>query len=135
MIKGGYCKIDVPDVENLYIAIEGTKEERSAKVIVQGKHTNIIRIEKDNEVIFEKEEEFKELTESEFSFDEIYNFAKPVIIRTLPLLLDMQIEYNSAIGKEGIENSYGANIEIDFGNPDDGKRRQERMRRQVLMQE
>lgn len=111
LIKGGYCKIEmVPDVENLYIAIEGTKEERSAKVIVQGKHTNIIRIEKDNEVIFEKEEEFKELTESEFSFDEIYNFAKTCDYTDIKPLLDMQIEYNSAIAKEGIENSYGANI-------------------------
>ena len=59
MIQNGYCTIKlVPDVENLYIAIKGTKDDSYATVIVEGKHTNIIHIEKNHNIILHKEKSF-----------------------------------------------------------------------------
>lgn len=111
LIEEGYCKISlVPDVENLYIEVEALKGKESAKVIVQGKHTNIIYLEKNGEILQEKKEEFQELTEEDFYFDEIYDFANNCDYEDLKELLDTQIEYNVAIAAEGIEKDYGSNI-------------------------
>ena len=111
MIQNGYCTIKlVPDVENLYIAIKGTKEDSYATVIVEGKHTNIIHIEKDHDILLHKEKLFQELTYSNFSFDEIYNFAQECDYEDIKPILDLQISYNKAIAEEGIKHSYGANI-------------------------
>lgn len=111
MIEGGYCTIRLlPDVENLYIRIEAFHKEHSSIVVVQGKHTNIIRIEKDGQVLVEKPEQFQELTLEEFSFDRIYEFANQCDYEDIKPLLDMQIRYNKAIAEEGIANRYGANI-------------------------
>ena len=111
MIQNGYCTIKlVPDVENLYIAIKGTKEDSYATVIVEGKHTNIIHIEKDHDILLHKEKSFQELTYSNFSFDEIYDFAQECDYEDIKPILDLQISYNKAIAEEGIKHSYGANI-------------------------
>lgn len=111
MIQNGYCTIKlVPDVENLYIAIKGTKDDSYATVIVEGKHTNIIHIEKNHNIILHKEKSFQELTYSNFSFDEIYDFAQECDYEDIKPILDLQISYNKAIAEEGIKHSYGANI-------------------------
>lgn len=111
MIQNGYCTIKlVPDVENLYIAVKGTKSSSYATVIVEGKHTNIIHIEKNHNILLHKEESFQELTYSNFSFDEIYEFARECDYEDIKPILDLQISYNKAIAEEGIKNNYGANI-------------------------
>lgn len=111
MIQNGYCTIKlVPDVENLYIAIKGTKDDSYATVIVEGKHTNIIHIEKNHNIILHKEKSFQELAYSNFSFDEIYEFARECDYEDIKPILDLQISYNKAIAEEGIKNNYGANI-------------------------
>lgn len=111
MIEQGYCTIKlVPDVENLYISIKGTKDSSYATVTVEGKHTNIIHVEKNHDILLHKEKLFQELTYSNFSFDEIYNFAQECDYEDIKPILDLQISYNKAIAEEGIKHSYGANI-------------------------
>ena len=62
-------------------------------------HTNIVRIEKDHQILFEKESATVAVVKgSDRSFI------------TVEGILNRQIDYNMAISEEGLRNSYGANI-------------------------
>lgn len=84
--------------------------EESSRVVVQGGHTNIILKEKNNEVIYEKGLESEDECKIDFSFEKIYDFAKTCDYSEIRDILDLEVEYNIAIAKDGIENSWGSNI-------------------------
>lgn len=111
LIKDGIVEMELmPNVSNLYIEVEAIKGDNSAIVILEKDHTNIVKILKNNEVIFEKKEENTDHGNVEFSFEKIYDFAKNEDYSDIKYLLDDQINYNIAIANEGIENSWGSNI-------------------------
>lgn len=109
------------NVANLYIDITAFAGDSYAKVIIAEEHTNIILIEKDHEVLFEKSESTEEEVQIDFSFDEIYDYAKTVDLKDFEALLDQEIEYNAAIAAEGIDNPWGSGIGrlILGAHPDD----------------
>lgn len=108
----GYCTVElVEGVENLYIDLIGYHGEETTEVIISDGHTNIIKIVKNGEILFEKDAETKEAETTEgMSLKKIYEFAVNGDIEELKPLLDQQIRYNTEIAKEGLENSYGANV-------------------------
>ena len=95
---------------NLYIEIYAQKDGENARVIVAHKHTEIVKIEKNNELIFEEKCQDKAEKSSSFSFDSIYNFAKNSDYSEIKDILDKQIAYNIEISKEGLNNDWGSNI-------------------------
>lgn len=111
-IKEGIVEINlVPDITGLYIDIEMFAGDESSKVEVKDSHTNIILIEKNGKVVFEKEVENNETERKvDLSFDKIYDFAKTVDYTEIKDVLDTQIDYNLSIAKEGIKNDWGSNI-------------------------
>ncbi len=97
------------------------KEGSSAKVRIINEHTNIIRIEKDGEVLFEKDfagespDVGKTVIEEDPDYDlmtvaDIYDFAATCDLSDIEDLLDLQIACNTAIAEEGLKNDWGANI-------------------------
>ena len=93
------------------------KEGSSAKVHIINEHTNIIRIEKDSEVLFEKDSSGEEASypEEDPDYDlmtvaDIYDFAATCDLSDIEDLLDLQIACNTAIAEEGLKNNWGANI-------------------------
>lgn len=111
LIKNNMVDMELmPNVSNLYIEVEAIKGDNSATVILEKDHTNIVKIIKNNEVIFEKAKENSEEKKVDFSFEKIYDFAKNEDYSDIKYILDNQINYNLAIAKEGIENSWGSNI-------------------------
>ena len=91
------------------------KGESSAKVRIADFHTNIVSIEKDGKVLFEKplEEDVQDEQRTDRSLldmEHIYDFANTVEIRDVKEILDRQIQYNTAISEEGLLGDYGANI-------------------------
>ena len=91
------------------------KGDSFAKVRIADFHTNIVRIEKDGEVLFdrpleEKEGEQPRTDRSLLDMEHIYDFANTVEIQDVKSLLDRQIQYNTAISEEGLLGDYGANI-------------------------
>ena len=93
------------------------KEGSSAKVHIINEHTNIIRIEKDGEVLFEKDSSGEEASypEEDPDYDlmtvaDIYDFAATCDLSDIEDLLDLQIACNTAIAEEGLKNDWGANI-------------------------
>lgn len=78
-------------------------------------HTNIIRIEKNGEVLLdrgdpERGEETGLTDHSSLTVASIIDFAETVDIDDVRTLIQRQIDYNYAIAQEGMANSYGANV-------------------------
>ena len=86
----------------------------SAKVRIANYHTNIVRIEKNGEILhYVPVEGTKDegLTDrSLLDVKSIWEFINMVDIDDLREVLSRQIKYNSAIADEGLRGSYGANI-------------------------
>lgn len=108
-------KVSCPETPcMLDIKLTGYLGEHHACVRVANNHTNIIYIEKDGTVVLEKpvtgnaEDNLQD--KSVLNVQDIITFAETVPIETIKPLIGRQIEKNSAIAKEGIENSWGANI-------------------------
>ena len=105
-------------MDNLYIAVTLSKGKHSSEVEITGTHTGITRIMKDGELIFsakpaeipEKKVSEAETDISELSVKTILEFADKVNLEDIAETIERQIEYNSAIAKEGIENPWGAEI-------------------------
>ncbi len=98
----------------LYIEIIGKYDNDVVKVVIKDAHTNVTLIEKNNVIIFKKNEEVEvknyKTDKSVLSIKEIIEFTDLVNIEDVKETLDRQIKYNMAIAKEGLKNNYGANI-------------------------
>ena len=86
-----------------------------AKVRIADEHTQIVLIEKDGEVLQEKDPEPDKSEEdipdySLLTVHDIYDFACTCDLEDVREILDRQIECNTAIAEDGLKNDYGANI-------------------------
>ena len=93
------------------IQISLRANHESSFVRIATKHTNIVLIKKNEEVLFEdKIEPAKEIKKAELSVKEIIEFADTLNVCDVKEVLDRQIEYNMAIANAGLSGNYGANI-------------------------
>ena len=90
------------------------KGEQSAMVRIVNYHTNIVRIEKNGEVLLDVpvdgEDESGLTDRSCLNIADILDFANSVDVAEVKELLDRQIAYNTAIAAEGLRGDYGSNI-------------------------
>ena len=97
-----------------YISVLALGGGHTARVEIAGNHTNVIRIEKDDQVIFSRE--YVEQTSAGkanhelLNVEDIVRFADTVEISDVEETIARQIAYNTAIAEEGLRNSWGANI-------------------------
>ena len=87
----------------------------SARVRIAKEHANIVLIERDGEILLEKDCHAVEKDEDEPDYDlltvaDIYDFACTCDLADVRPLLDRQIACNTAIAEEGLRRDYGANI-------------------------
>jgi L-cysteine desulfidase len=88
----------------------------SSSVRITDYHTNIVRIEKDGAVLFDRPLEEAEADPEDradrslLNMEDIWDFAMTVDPADVAELLDRQIRYNTAIAEEGLVGDYGANI-------------------------
>lgn len=96
------------------IIVTVRKGKDSAMVRIATYHTNIVRIEKNGEVLFDipaEDNSEKGLTDrSLLDVESIWDFITTVDIDDIRKLLKRQIECNTAIAEEGLRGDYGANI-------------------------
>lgn len=107
-----YCKCLLQEnVDNLYIKINVYAKDNQATVEIQGKHTNITLIEKNKEILLQKDYDQNEGAEefdlSAMSVKSILEYADQVDLNDVKEVLQRQIDYNSAIAKEGLTNDWG----------------------------
>jgi L-cysteine desulfidase len=91
------------------------KGENSARVLICDRHTNVVRIEKNGKPVFEKEcgedaEGQKKTDRSVLNIEDIIEFAETADLNDVEETLQRQIDYNTAIAREGLGNPYGARI-------------------------
>lgn len=98
----------------LDICFTGWAGGHKALVHIANSHSNIVREERDGEVLLEKpvtDSAEDSLTDkSVLNVADILEFANTVELGEMALLLDKQIDCNTAIAEEGLKNSWGANI-------------------------
>lgn len=86
----------------------------TAEVHVVNEHTNIVKISKNNEILFEKKiVDSVDTGKPDYecmTIEDIYDFAMTCDLDDIKETLDRQIAYNTAISDEGLKNNYGANI-------------------------
>ena len=107
--------VEYLDSENVFDIIIILKHQNDEVLVrIKDFHTNIVLIEKNGEVLFEKKEEATEVQtrvdRSLLDMESIWDFINSVDVNELAYILNRQIQYNTAISEEGLKNDYGANI-------------------------
>lgn len=96
------------------IQVRGFAGDNTAFVRIVENHTNVVCIEKNGDVLFEKEfseeEDMPPENRNLLTVERIVQFADEVDIEDVRDILNRQIEYNMAIAREGLEKPYGADI-------------------------
>ena len=121
LLKAKICSCDlVENTDNLYIDITVVADEHKAQVIVSDYHTNIIRIVKDDEVLYDKVNKIDnqadkiEADRNLLNVKDIIEFADTVNLEDVKDILSRQINCNMAIAREGIKNNFGANVGLNL---------------------
>ena len=90
------------------------KGESTSRVRISNYHTNIVLIEKNGQVVYERgvmaAKEAQMADRSLLNVEDIYDFAKTAELEDVRDIIGRQIAYNSAISEEGLKNSWGANV-------------------------
>ena len=111
-IKIDVIPLDIGYVFDLIITLFVCDEY--VKICITNQHTNIVLIEKNNEIIFESEIENNAVSGSAdkdlLTMDGIWDFINSLDISDVKDILDRQIFYNTSISEEGLLGNYGANI-------------------------
>lgn len=115
LLESKMCEVTLAEgVENLYIEMTAIKGNDEALVIISDSHTNVIKVEKNKKIIFEKNakeaKEQKQQDRSNLNVKNIYEFATTVDVEKVKTLLDRQIKCNMEIAEEGMKNHYGAAV-------------------------
>ena len=97
-----------------HIEVELENKDENATVEIAGTHTNVIRKERNGEVLFEKEYSetttVRDVDRSILTIKNIVEYAESVDIDLIKDTIERQIEYNTAIAEEGLTSPRGANI-------------------------
>lgn len=117
LVDSGFCTCSLVDgKDNLYIRVTAKSGEDTAVVVVSEKHTNIAYVEKNGKVLIDvkstgvKTDAGNEANKSLLSVRDIIRFADEVNIDDVRAVIERQIEYNTAISKEGLAREYGAKV-------------------------
>ena len=97
---------------DIYIKLIG--KENVVEVRITDNHDNVVLIKKNEQILFEKEiigiEKVDLSDKSILTVENILEFVNTVDIEKVRPIIQKQIDCNMEIAKEGLKNSYGANI-------------------------
>lgn len=116
LLEQGLCEeklLDTPAKLHIIVRMSGGGHTSMAEIIHS--HANVVRVERDGTALVdiahtEEEGEEKGTDRSCLSIANILRFAEEVDLDDVREVLDRQIEYNTAISKAGLEESYGAQV-------------------------
>ena len=116
LLEKKICHVKLSESKaKLHIIVEMTAGTDSALVEIMHTHTNIIRIEKNGQVLMQEKAGDEEEDDAEniyqlLNLDDIVTFANEVKLGDVADLLQRQVEYNSKIAEVGLTEIYGANV-------------------------
>lgn len=99
----------------LHLIISAYAGNEHALVEIVHQHTHIVRIEKNDDVLFNLSFDPAKVNDSltdrsGLSVTKILEFANTVKIEDVKDIIERQIEYNTNISQEGLKHHYGANV-------------------------
>lgn len=97
----------------LYIEFETCGGGHSARTVISDYHTNIVLIERDGEVLWQKQAERRASFASDhgmMTLEGIWDFVNTFAVEDAEELLVRQMWCNEAISREGLKNHWGAEI-------------------------
>ncbi len=101
------------DVEGLYIEVKGFLPPDEALVVIKGAHTQISRIEKNGETVYEWHPETENNSEDLYpslNVKDILEYARGPMDEEVLEVLEKQIMYNDTISKEGLKHPWGISV-------------------------
>lgn len=111
------CPIEVGELDTSHIfeiLIQMRNESEEVKVRLLDRHTNLVYVEKNGEVLVRNEAEEEDggikTDRTLLTVENIVNFANEVNLDDVRELLERQISCNMTIAEEGMKNNYGACI-------------------------
>ncbi|MGI5174552.1 serine dehydratase subunit alpha family protein [Treponema sp. OMZ 840] len=117
LVAKDFCKCTlIEGKDNLYIRITAVDKSDRAVVVVSKNHTNISYAEKNGKVliderIHEKTTGTDQNTNKELlCIKNIIEFVDEVNLEDVRVVIERQIQYNTAISKEGLTHGYGAQV-------------------------
>ena len=112
LLASGYCDCALEKgVEKLFISLQAFAGDHSSLVVVQNRHTNITRIERDGEVLLDHPAVDQQVCRKEaLSLDGILDYAETEDLSVLRGLLGSQLQHNLAVAREGLEKPCGAQV-------------------------
>lgn len=116
--KMGKMKIEISPLESEHIldlVVTVREGEDSVSVHVEDEHTNVVEIIKNGKCEYVKSRGCGCNTDdtpdhSLLTVADVFDFANTVEISDIDSIITRQIEYNTAISREGMNNNYGARI-------------------------
>lgn len=112
-VDEGKVSVDVKyDVPKLYIECICYHGDNTGRVIIQDRHTNIVAVERNGEVLYSNacDSDAKGGTDfSQWSFENIYNFIHSVDISEIRFI-EKGIKLNKSIAEEGLKGNYGLQV-------------------------
>ncbi|HHX24699.1 MAG: serine dehydratase subunit alpha family protein [Tepidanaerobacteraceae bacterium] len=98
------------DIVGLYVEVKAYYQEDEARVVIKNKHDNIVLIEKNNEIVFKKEETTENKISlrdniRKMSIKDIKDFVEQVDLDCLDIVVQ-GIEMNKKMAKEGMNSKY-----------------------------
>lgn len=113
LLDDNICQVSLLDSHHaLHFVLKFFKDNDSAEVEIKSSHTNITKIIKNGEVLWDINvtPTNRELDYSKLNLDDIFEFANTFEINDLKDLLDTQINCNMTIAEEGLKGGYGVGI-------------------------
>ncbi|MGD9761476.1 MAG: serine dehydratase subunit alpha family protein [Candidatus Izemoplasmatales bacterium] len=100
---------------NLHFIFKAKTKENEIVIEIKNLHTNIVKITKNDKIIFEQDngnDEYfgVETNRKNLTVENILEFTENINIEKIKDLLDLQIKYNMAIAKKGLNENFGVSI-------------------------
>lgn len=102
------------------IGVELLDGKKRSFVRIEGYHTNVVRVERDGEILYDEERDGKKtvsvddgknrVDRSILTIDSAVEFVEAISGEELESTVGRQIAYNTAIAREGLKNDYGASV-------------------------
>lgn len=116
LLAQGICTVELLDTPaRLHILITMSGGGHTALAEIRDEHTNLIRLERDGDVLLQKEETAVQETPEDNVLDslnlaDILEFANTVNLDDVRLALSRQVEFNTRIAQEGMTHVYGGRV-------------------------
>lgn len=115
MLARNVCTVELLDTPaKLHIIVEIQGDDHTSLAEIRDEHTNVIRLERDGEVLFCKDVgEARESDDSHLdalNLADIIEFANTVNLDDVRPMLSRQVEYNLRIAQEGLTHAYGGRV-------------------------